>query len=150
MSKASKIPGFIWLEGDEVAFRLMDPDSIFPHDFAAYARAYRSAAEKLHELGLGANKGSESLFPIAFLWRQYLELTLKWIVLRLGGKRKHDRLLDTHDILWLWDQAELVFRKAWPNAKEHRWIRKLLVEFHKLDPGSYAFRYPVTKDGKPT
>jgi hypothetical protein len=146
----AKIPGFTWLEGDEIAFRLQEPASVLPADLASYARAYRTGAETLHEIAVTSEAGKELLFPIAFLWRHYLELTLKRILLQLDGGSIRNGLLRSHDLLWLWDQAERTFREAWPEAKEHGWIRRLLAEFQKLDPRADGFRYPISRKGKPT
>jgi hypothetical protein len=51
-----------------------------------YADSYRQAAESLYQARWSAG-GTDNLllFPLAFLWRHHIELTLKGITLQIPG-----------------------------------------------------------------
>lgn len=92
------------------------------------------------------------VYPLVFLYRQYLELQLK-LVIYLGRELYGGRSgpMKTHSLAALWDVATGYIRQTWPDdTQDTRQIRADLAEFDALDAGSYAFRYPVGTSQQPS
>ena len=104
-----------------------------------------------------------SAYPIVFLYRHALELYLKAIIL-VGSdmltlkdqpKIERQQLFKTHNLDKLRQEVERVFAVygwGWDlrnsNLGSVAYLRKVIGEFQKIDPGSYSFRYPVNTQGK--
>ena len=104
-----------------------------------------------------------SAHPIVFLYRHALELYLKAIIL-VGSdmltlkdqpKMERQQLFKTHNMDKLRQEVERVFAVygwGWDlgnsNLGSVVYLRKVIGEFQKIDPGSYSFRYPVDTQGK--
>jgi len=124
-----------------------------------YIEGYREAADKLaHDVVKTGTNQDTLVFPIAFLYRQYIELQLKHII-------RESRIVvgenatfpEHHKINDLWDTANSLMTRI---IKEHDQsirnyitksdvltIKKIITEFVKVDPDSFAFRYPNDKKG---
>jgi len=92
------------------------------------------------------------VYPLVFLYRQYLELQLK-LVIHLGREMHGGRgaPMNTHSLTALWDVAVGQIRRTWPNDTQNTTpIRADLEEFDSLDRGSHAFRYPVGTTQEPS
>jgi len=129
----------------------------------AYEYGYKLAAEKLSEgyENLDTRAKDSLIFPIVFLYRQHIELSLKSIIRDLDfklGNNRTDKVLDRHKVLNLWDESEklynqfiqknsisLVFTK--PGAKKER---NIVNDFNKLDEDSFCFRYSTNTEGENT
>jgi len=119
-----------------------------------YIHGYKEAA------GLLArhieNKGESQdilIFPIIFLYRHYLELELKNIIIDShelidsGADVKLD-----HKISVLWQTCSQLLNKidsTYPK-EELKQVGRLIREFEQIDPLATAFRYPEDKVGKPS
>jgi|GEM_PF-266757 hypothetical protein len=163
-----------WLTRREKLFE-QGPDWQFNVDHSGasldvYAQSYRQAAEQLFAQWVTMDRAPPhyALFPLAFLWRQYLELRLKSLVLdaerlhELGEdvstsaqQRKRRKqpgyradFLDGHDLLLQWDCLEPLLKSLWSDAPETKFVRHLLVQFNEVDPLADGFRYPVSKSKK--
>lgn len=163
-----------WLTRREKLFE-EGPDWQFNVDHSGasvnvYAQSYRQAAEHLFAQWETMDRAPPhfALFPLAFLWRQYLELRLKSLV--LAAERLHELgeavptsaqqrkrrkqpgyradFPDGHDLLLQWDCLEPLLKSLWPGAPETKFVRHLLVQFNKVDPLADGFRYPVAKSKK--
>jgi hypothetical protein len=119
-----------------------------------YASGYKEAADALVER-IEARSSSQDTFvyPILFLYRQYLELQLKVMVRTL----KHLQGIGPdfpkgHRIDRLWTEVEGLLRQAFPGESIDQLVEtgRLIHEFAKVDPLSTAFRYPVDNDGNPS
>ena len=123
-------------------------------NLSLYAVGYKRAGEMLVEAVVKSRKDYDSLvFPIVFVYRQYLELRLKQLI------RDSKRLLDdtsgfptTHKIAELWkmcrpllNQEELYVGDQVLDA-----IEELITEFADVDEDSYAFRYPTDTKNNPS
>jgi hypothetical protein len=123
-------------------------------NLSLYAVGYKRAGEMLVEAVVKSRKDYDSLvFPIVFVYRQYLELRLKQLI------RDSERLLDdtsgfptTHKIAELWklcrpllNQEELYVGDQVLDA-----IEELITEFADVDEDSYAFRYPTDTKNNPS
>ena len=95
------------------------------------------------------------MFPILFLYRQFIELELKWIFLVYGKANRSERvpLLRTsgHDLIRLWGLIEPVLLKE--SLAEDRsdvdTVGEYIKQFHELDKTSQRFRYPIAKNLDP-
>jgi hypothetical protein len=117
-----------------------------------YATAYKEAAEKLVIEIVRSQQGQDTLvYPIVFLYRQYIELRLKEIILEgrkildeSGNFPMHHRI---HD---LWPTAMAIIEKVFKNEEgkpDFGFVAHVLSEFSKYDPESFSFRYPTDKEG---
>jgi hypothetical protein len=120
---------------------------------SAAARAYREGAETLAKATAEGDATLDcAILPIAFLYRQFLELIIKDIIdtgRRLEGQGKgyptHHNLKD------LWAEALGLLRKQYGpnNPPELAYVQPCIDEFTLHDEKSMAFRYPTDKEGKP-
>jgi len=125
----------------------------FLHDMSAgYIDGYLRAAD--HLVGHVAETGREQdflVYPIAFMYRQHVELQLKKIIDKgrqlltdKGGHPTHHKLEN------LWPVAKGILRQTWdgePDPPEFGLIDHFVDEFVRIDPDSTAFRYPKQKAG---
>ncbi len=127
-----------------------------------YSEGYISAARELTEgyADRPTNEKDTLIFPIVFLYRQYIELTLKDLIRELDNKlgyTRNDKILEQHQLLPLWDAAisqydsfiqkeniTLTFTSA-PNKE-----RTIVNQFNQIDGGSFSFRYPTDTKGNET
>lgn len=115
-----------------------------------YADGYRLAADRLTADAQSLTLGQRNsiLYPILFLYRQHLELMLKYVILvgqRLRGEPtqppRHHRLRD------LWGEGKRVLRersiRISPDDLDR--AQHTIDELTALDPSSDLFRYPLDK-----
>ena len=125
-----------------------------PRDMTGYIVGYKDAAEALfqHAKTVGAIPDF-LLFPIAFMWRHAIELSLKEIVAigrvvdgRPWGFPEHHRLGD------LWREAKPYVIRAGPpdhEGPEVANVEENILELEGIDPSAQGFRYPVARNGDP-
>jgi hypothetical protein len=81
-------------------------------------------------------------YPIAFLYRHYLELRLKQILWTAHAPT----IPETHDLMMLWGQVREAFKNFHPQdqpyRKDYQSVIELLRPFDDIDPRSVGFRYP--------
>ncbi|MBF0411762.1 MAG: hypothetical protein HQK70_03510 [Desulfamplus sp.] len=120
-----------------------------------YAKGYKEAGDLLVEYVLVAENEQDTLiYPIVFLYRQYIELRLKEIIregrilLEEGNDfPKHHKIFD------LWCLAKKIILKSFDNEEESpdlKYAEHVIREFSQIDPDSFSFRYPTTKNGDKT
>jgi hypothetical protein len=118
---------------------------------------YRRAAEILLRRFLDdpdetAGERDSLVLPILFLFRHYLEIRFKDIIVcgqALSGQQAQWQV--GHDLRTLWAQA-MAFCEADPGTNPHGQLEKIqicVVEISELDPDSTSFRYPRDKKGRP-
>lgn len=163
--------------GDQL-FVFGEPDAHHPKNVAPkwveIAAAYKKAADQLlGQLKLQKRIVSATLYPVVFLYRHFVEMEIKSILLlsyigaeKGDGGLKVSAVLHTHDPKRLAD--ELANSPTLTEAlksqihylgvdfmgwRESRDILdcffQILDEVSALDPGSDTFRYTVTKELKP-
>lgn len=88
--------------------------------------------------------------PILFLYRHYLELSLKNLILEcnslLGNNEDFPKI---HPLKELWKVCCNLLHDISPgisNNEEIQQTTRLLADFQKVDPHSMTFRYPEDKD----
>ena len=114
-----------------------------------YAQGYKRAADILVDTTHGEPWDDSLILPIVFLYRHFVELKLKDIILaldHLGGTTMEK--LGTHDLIPLWNylkdhlnciRHEIVDKEIIPA------LDKLIAELSNLDPDSFHFRYAHDK-----
>jgi hypothetical protein len=122
-----------------------------PDGWLTYALGYKEAADRLVAQLLEERRRQDLLvYPVVFLYRQYLELAIKGLI------RQGQALLDipaklpaSHRIDQLWVDCSKLLTRISPgdSLEEQRQIGRLLREFSEVDPTSTAFRYPVDTAG---
>ena len=131
--------------------------------FTLYIKGYKEAADKLVVSVMEDRSHLDFIvLPIIFLYRQFLELNLKYLV------REGNRLLDVapksktgfsggHDLPFLWKECKAVLVQIgaqYPELQiskdDLKVVGQLLTELSQLDPGSDSFRYPVDRDNNPS
>ncbi len=122
-----------------------------PDDWCVYADGYKRAADLLVENLETTYDVNTVVYPIMFLYRQYIELTLKEIIAYgnyLNEQSNTGRV--SHDLEALWPECRSVIEKHLPEvtAKDVQKIERLVEKFSELDPTSTTFRYPAKRDGK--
>jgi hypothetical protein len=121
----------------------------------AYAEGFKTAADQIVEDILENRVGPIDVlvYPVVFLYRQYLELRLKELI--IVGARLHHESADVpikHDLLKLWALVRPRLEEVWPTESTREYneaVEEGLRQFCDVDPGSYAFRYPVDNKGVP-
>lgn len=120
-----------------------------PNEWGTIARGFPSAANNLvahvrdHESDLDG-----MVYPIAFLFRHAVETTLKIAIVATGTEMPTE---PDHLLLKIWDRIQ-------PNVSRHfalhpsyvnlDAVRESLKDFELIDPRSFAFRYPTSKNGE--
>ena len=132
----------------------------------SYLSSYKKVAHYLTQYSNNLNIG-DKIYPIAFLYRHYLEILLKEILfillacLYLGvvDKEEFDKKSidkrNVHNLLKIWNEIKKYWRelRGSDNILDEQDFRNFeinLQEFHELDPKAEAFRYPITRQGEPT
>lgn len=130
-----------------------------PDSLGLYIEGYREAADKLvHDVVESGTNQDILVFPISFLYRQYIELQLKHII-------RESRILleecksfpEHHKINHLWNTANSLMTriikdhdqsiKVYITKADILAIETIIEEFVEVDPESFAFRYPLDKKG---
>jgi hypothetical protein len=116
-----------------------------------YSLAYKEAADRLVQT-LHEYYSATLTLPIVFLYRHYVELSLKDL-LSMGiakySKPSTPRLLNTHKIDLLWRELKPFLQQIY-SAKESEGIEAVeacIMEFSNMDERSFSFRYPVDTKG---
>ena len=119
-----------------------------------YATGYKDAGDILAEHVFETPHDADVLvYPITFLYRHYLELRLKEMI--VAGRALLDHTPDlqhVHQLDMLWCSCRTILEKVWPESPRGDLdaVEDCIRQFSKIDPQSMSFRYPATKDGKPT
>ena len=144
-----------------------DSDSFFK-----YALGYYDSGLTLTNILLDENRYSElsklnenfrkesikleeecNIYPVMFLFRQYLELMIKAIYKEFNIDIPKEEF-NTHKISALWPKLKEKLLEIEKNNEEQLYgITEILTDivnnFSKIDDGSYCFRYPISKKGNP-
>lgn len=122
--------------------------------FSAYAFSYKLAADSIVLKYINKPDSfyqSFQIFPVIFLYRQYLELKLKAIIYDSDELLKTDFLKKNlhHRLNDLWCEVKKILDKIPGSIKQSAIIAtgQLITEFSLADPESYSFRYPTDKHG---
>ena len=115
--------------------------------------SYKAAADLLVEQSM--EYGVDALVQSAmFLYRHYLEIGMKDLIVSLRGYYEEPYSSPNgHDLTLLWQEARALMEREWNSPQclsDYDAIQGRVGEFHQIDRGSTAFRYPVSRDGEPS
>lgn len=131
-------------------------------DFGVFSKGYRMAANKLANALLEASRFSDyEAYPVVFLYRHALELSLKHIIIRstllAAFKFRNDidaKIRNTHNLEKLSASVASLLPSLFPeDADIDIFIKKIITtcaEFSKIDPISISYRYPIDNKGLPS
>lgn len=93
-------------------------------------------------------------YAILFLYRHYLELRLKELIIAYGGEPSHfDR---EHRLLKIWEELEKLDESSRTEELVEEVLtdleiaKKIMGAFDDIDANSQTFRYPQDRKGKAT
>jgi len=118
--------------------------------FAIYSKGYKDAADRLVEY---TQKDKTSLnflvFPILFLYRHYLELALKEIIIAANRYLEEHNSIKSHNLIQLWERVKGLISDANLDisSDDVNTVENQIFQFDNLDKSSMTFRYPVDKQG---
>jgi len=113
---------------------------------------YKAAADLMVEKAETDHSMRGTLvFPIIFNYRQFLELSLKFQLDEYGPARGIKPIWNTHNLATLWSEFLVMLEHyGTPDPDEaDPVVGEIILEFAKIDPRSYAYRYPVDLRGNP-
>ncbi len=123
------------------------------HDpLEAYIIGYKEAADGLVRKVIRTKLMQDTLvYPICFLYRQYIELRLKEII-RSGREllNENGNFPQHHRIKTLWPTAKKILIEIFndkDDTAELSFAEHVIMEFSNIDPESFSFRYPLDKSG---
>lgn len=116
-----------------------------------YAEGYRRAASAVFASALTTKEPPEfTVWPLAFLWRHHLELTLKWII--ATGHELHGELAtfpERHHLDELWrDAKRYIVETSSADAPGIAEVEAAIHDFERIDPGADGFRYPFARKSR--
>jgi hypothetical protein len=111
---------------------------------------YKKAADLMvRHAGAEAAERDFLVCPIIFNYRQFLELSLKYIIATYGPVVGIAPNWTSHDLETLWaafTKLLAAYGTSDPDDADPV-VAQLIAEFAKIDPGSYSHRYPVDRRG---
>jgi hypothetical protein len=134
-------------------------------NWTEYTTAYKNAADILLDKLQKRERPFHTQFAIIFLFRHYIELMLKEII--LNNREVVDEKYsfpEGHDIYKLWKDCRKLLEAADKLTDQtftqtqnyhdevisaYNLLEEGLNKFAKIDPDSERFRYPVDKHGQP-
>ncbi|MCK6405053.1 MAG: hypothetical protein L6Q60_03440 [Rhodocyclaceae bacterium] len=140
----------LFIQGEDWYNNAMLGWTHFPWDI--YAAGYKDAADVLVQALIHSQAPLDSVvYPLVFLYRQGLELELKLLLPLarcLAGKETARDL--QHGLMPLWRELRQLLEQLDPRAddKELPAIESFIFQLDTIDPGSFAFRYPINKKGE--
>lgn len=123
--------------------------------FYGYIAGYKDSADLLIENAIKSKDISvldTAVFPILFLYRQFIELSLKQSIIALSGENKENMSKKirniNHDLNKAWKEYYDIMSNSMSEneLKTLKIVEKYIQEFHEIDKGSFNFRYPITKE----
>lgn len=90
------------------------------------------------------------VFPIIFNYRHFLEISLKYLLATYGPMVGIAPNWRSHDLAKLWESVlEMLHKYGTTDPDDtHPIVGAIIIEFAKIDPHSYAYRYPVDIQGR--
>ena len=113
---------------------------------------YKEAADLMVQASKGSGlKRSMLVCPIIFNYRQFLELSLKYQLATYGRMVDIDPNWSSHDLTTLWTAFVEMLDRYEPQDPDETisHVEGTILEFAKIDPKSYSYRYPVDNKGRP-
>lgn len=125
--------------------------------YTEYEVAYKEAGDKLVDKALedGSLFQEVSIYPIVFLYRQFIELYIKDLLLKYSNDFLYDKkILSSHDLYQLWGVLLSLIKNSFNDLPSIYSIElfdgltgadSYIAELSLVDRKSMAFRYPDDK-----
>lgn len=113
---------------------------------------YKNAADLLVRQSTQSGFDRDTLvYPIVFNYRQFIELSLKYLIATYGRTVGIDANWKTHDLSVLWSTFAQTLERYGHDDPDQTdpVVARIVGEFAKVDPGSFSYRYPVDRQGNP-
>ena len=121
-----------------------------------YADEYEEKEEYIHHSNeykeeILQHKLDECAMPVCFLFRQYLELTLKDIYIQysLAPPDELQKMINDvgHDLKKTWDYAKPIIETVLRSEDRDYFdgLESYVIQFHNNDQSSMKYRYPIDK-----
>lgn len=105
-----------------------------------YISGYKNSADDLLSLAYKNGSLESDIYPIVFLYRQYLELLLKNILAKMPQTDAYTG--KPHNLEEIWKHISKVFKREKIIVEESlEFVKEVVLEFHEVDPKSSNFRY---------
>lgn len=91
------------------------------------------------------------VYPIIFTYRQFVELSLKYLIATYGPPVGIESNWKSHRLEDLWktfSRLLLAYPCKDPDQTDPA-VEEIIAEFAKVDPASFSYRYPVDTAGHP-
>lgn len=126
--------------------------------WSAYVIGYKEAADRLvRGIDEGQHGQDMLVFPILFLYRQYLELSIKWQIRdcqmllaierpkKPKGRQQRIVAAQGHDLTELWSYLQQLLKRVYPGLAGSviSEIDRIICAFAELDPIGDEARYPL-------
>ena len=143
-------------QGDRAFVTSADPSENANIEETGHARfvlmtdGYKRAGDLMVEAAGHDNLARDTLvFPIIFNYRHFLEISLKYLLATYGPTVDIEPNWHSHHLATLWGSVlEMLERYGTPDPDEaDPVVGEIIIEFAKIDPNSYAYRYPVDRNG---
>ena len=143
-------------QGDRAFVTSADPSENANIEETGHARfvlmtdGYKRAGDLMVEAAGHDNLARDTLvFPIIFNYRHFLEISLKYLLATYGPTVGIEPNWRSHDLATLWGSVlEMLESYGTPDPDEaDPVVGEIIIEFAKIDPNSYAYRYPVDRNG---
>lgn len=111
---------------------------------------YKAAADLMVERAARSGYDRDTLvFPIVFNYRHFIELSLKYLIATYGRSINVEPNWKSHDLAELWRTFKRVLKGHGDHDPDrtNQAVEHIIAEFAKVDPQSFAYRYPVDRDG---
>ena len=113
---------------------------------------YKTAGDLMIEAASQDRSLRDTLvFPIIFNYRHFLEISLKYLLATYGATVGIEPNWHTHHLEMLWGSVLEMLDKYGTSDPDDAdsIVGGIILEFAKIDPDSYAYRYSVDRKGKP-
>lgn len=146
-----------WPDGTAKPFALEVSDlatafiPVHSRDWEQYAHGYDTAIKWIFEhWQVAALKSDPVVLPLLFLCRHYLEIRLKQLI-QASHKllSMPDDWPQSHNLALLWSKLRPLLERVWPDGpiETLQFTEKIILAFHRYDPTSMTFRYPIDRKG---
>ncbi|WP_404469404.1 hypothetical protein [Sutcliffiella horikoshii] len=127
--------------------------------FYGYIKGYKESADTLVNFALASGSIAildTYIFPILFLYRQFIELSIKSLYLEYSEEPIQEKIKSikqaSHNLAFMWNKLKPILIKASNSQDEKDMIKAVesyVLQYHSFDKSSFKFRYPIDKDYNP-
>ena len=91
------------------------------------------------------------IYPILFNYRHGLEIAMKWTLNQYGRFASIAEYDLNHRLIDLWKACKTVITEVggeMADKETDKAVEQIIIDFDKIDPGAFSFRYAQSKKGK--